>query len=90
MTENLPAIIPPADLTPESTEKEILQSDLIIANNVLKHLHLAWNSVSTITGIQKLAATTFGAIRERRLMLGRPYVTTVAKTTWDGVAKTLD
>lgn len=59
-------------ITEDSTLKEIVQSDLSVANAVLDSLFVAWNSVKTISSVCNLATTTMKVLEQRRSLALKP------------------
>lgn len=60
--------------------EDVQKIDLTVANAVLEAVVCSWKSVSTISGVCKLAQMTFAAIESRRKVMGHPYGVSNAAT----------
>lgn len=63
----------PTSVSRQSTLNEVIDSDVDIANNVLKALHVGWGTVRSVSSLCKMADTTLNAIEKRRKILNLQY-----------------
>lgn len=74
---NMPALLsanlPTVNVTTASTLADVQKEDLNVANAVLEVVLSGWKSVKTISGVCRLASTTFATIEARRKILNMPY-----------------
>lgn len=66
-------ITEPVSVSRQSSLNDVIDSDIDIANNVLKALHAGWSRVRSISSLTKMADTTLNAIEKRRKILNLQY-----------------
>jgi hypothetical protein len=63
---------PYAELTADSTLKQIVEEDVAIANSVLKALYHTWGQVKSVRHVCEMARTTMDVVQKRRDLLIKP------------------
>lgn len=66
-------ITEPTSVSRKSSLEEVIDSDIDVANNVLKALHAGWSVVRTIPSLCKMADTTLNTLERRRKLLNLQY-----------------
>jgi hypothetical protein len=72
LTEHIPIQTPDFDMSSKNTTEEIVDNDLIQANNTLRTIHHLWPHIDTIDKACKMSLTTMSLLTSRRKLLLKP------------------